>query len=92
MKINQTKFNDYSDTELALLVWLGTFGVGAQRKEALGKRYAAVQNLVEKQARTGVCEPGGSVADLEKLKKAVQSTYSEAAEELIKEIEKEAKK
>lgn len=91
MKINQTKFNDYSDTELALLVWLGTFGVGAQRKEALGKRYAAVQNLVEKQARTGVCEPGENY-DLDKLVKAVQETYTGAAEDLIAAIKKEAKK
>lgn len=86
------KINEYSDGELSLLVWMGTFGNGSARKAALGDRFDAVQDLVEKEASTGLYEPGGNVYDLERLKKAVTSTYSEAAEELIKEIEKEAKK
>ena len=92
MKANMNKLSEYSDTELSLLVWLGAFGTGAERKRLLGNRYSAVQDLVEVQARSGVCEPGKPIYDLEKLKKAVESTYSEAAKDLIEEIEKEAKK
>lgn len=85
------KLSEYTDGELSLLVWLSAFGNGSQRKAALGNRYDAVQALVEKEASTGLYEPGGSIADLEKLKKAVTATYSEAAKDLISEIEKEAK-
>lgn len=90
MKISKP-LAEFTDGELSLLVWLGTFGVGGDRKKALGDRYGKVQDLVEKEASTGIYSPGGSVADLERLKKAVTSTYSEAAEDLIKAIEKEAK-
>lgn len=39
--------NDYTDLELALLVMLGQFGNGADRRNALGKYYDNVQELVE---------------------------------------------
>lgn len=91
MKINKP-LTEFTDGELSLLVWLNGFGNGSDRKRALGDRYDAVQALVEKEASTGIYQPGGSVADLERLKKAVTETYAEAASELIKEIEKEAKK
>lgn len=91
MKANTSKLSDYSDTELSLLVWLGAFGNGANRKAALGSRFSAVQDLVEQQARTGICEPGKSIIDLEALKKAVKETYATAAEDLIEAIEKETK-
>lgn len=91
MKANLNKLSEYSDTELSLLVWLGAFGNGANRKAVLGSRFNAVQDLVEQQARTGICEPGKSIIDLEALKKAVKATYSDAADDLIKTIEKETK-
>lgn len=39
--------SDYSDLELALLVMSGQFGNGQARKNVLGARYDAVQNIVE---------------------------------------------
>lgn len=36
----------YTDEELAKMVWQGNFGNGEERKQRLGKRYNAVQNLV----------------------------------------------
>lgn len=39
--------SDYTDLELALLVMSGQFGNGQARRNALGGRYDAVQNIVE---------------------------------------------
>lgn len=39
--------SDYTDLELALLVMSGQFGNGQDRRNALGARYDAVQNIVE---------------------------------------------
>ena len=80
----------YSDEELALCVWAGFLGYGVTRKSKLGSRYAAVQALVDKQSKTKVIEPGAK-HDTEALKKAVKSLYSEAADEVVALIEKEAK-
>lgn len=38
----------YSDEELAAMVWRGDFGNGEARKKALGSRWGAVQALVDK--------------------------------------------
>lgn len=38
----------YSDEELAVMVWRGDFGSGEERKKALGSRWGAVQALVDK--------------------------------------------
>lgn len=40
------ELDKYSDEELATMVWQGKFGDGEERKQKLGNRYAAVQNLV----------------------------------------------
>ena len=40
------ELDKYSDEELAKMVWQGKFGDGEERKQKLGNRYAAVQNLV----------------------------------------------
>lgn len=39
--------SEYTDLELALLVMSGQFGNGQTRRNALGSRYDAVQNIVE---------------------------------------------
>lgn len=39
--------SEYTDLELALLVMSGQFGNGQARRNALGSRYDAVQNIVE---------------------------------------------
>ena len=42
------ELDKYTDEELAKMVWQGKFGNGKERKQRLGKRYNAVQNLVNK--------------------------------------------
>lgn len=82
----------YSDEELALCVWAGFFGDGLTRKSKLGKRYKAVQAIVEKQAKDKLIEPiAKSTSMIEALKTAVRDTYSDAAEELIEVIVREIK-
>lgn len=44
--------DDFSDAELAEKVMRGEFGNGEDRKKALGKRYEAVQKLVEQKVKT----------------------------------------
>lgn len=43
---NINSLDNYSDEELAKMVWQGKFGNGDERKIQLGDRYNAVQNLV----------------------------------------------
>lgn len=43
-----TSLAQYTDEQLAQMVWQGKFGSGAARIQALGSRYAAVQALVNK--------------------------------------------
>lgn len=43
---NINPLDNYSDEELAKMVWQGKFGNGDERKIQLGDRYNAVQNLV----------------------------------------------
>ena len=43
---NINPVDNYSDEELAKMVWQGKFGNGDERKIQLGNRYNAVQNLV----------------------------------------------
>lgn len=86
------KFKDldlYCDEELALCVWAGFFGEGPERKQKLGNRYSAVQDIVNKQGRTQLIEPIGKPADIGAISRAVTTLYDEAAEELIEMIEKE---
>ena len=63
--------NSYTDLELALLVWLGQFGNGQARKNALGSRYAAVQSIVESLVKGVV--PAGSEANPAHLKEVIKS-------------------
>lgn len=47
--VKEESYNEldkYTDEELAKMVWQGVFGNGQDRKNALGDRYNAVQNLV----------------------------------------------
>lgn len=42
------ELDKYTDEELAKMVWAGVFGNDTERKEKLGNRYKAVQDLVNK--------------------------------------------
>lgn len=82
----------YSDAELAGWTLAGYTGFGTERKTFLGKRYLAVQNIVNKVLKDAEIPYGGSRPDYESLEKAVRSVYAQASEELIKAIEKENEK
>lgn len=88
MKLRDLKL--YSDEELALCCWAGFLGNGADRKNRLGSRYAAVQSIVDKQYKSQIIEPSKKY-DKEAVKKAVKSLYDDAAVELVSLIEKEFK-
>lgn len=59
---------DYSDLDLALMVLLNVFGSGTKRKKALGARYYAVQELVNKITSSGEIEPSLSQFPVEKIR------------------------
>lgn len=80
--INISKYNDL---ELALMVMLGYFGNGADRRAALGSRYNAVQGLVEKLVNGEVPASPGSV-DPAKLQKAIDAVFEDTLIDLRKEI------
>ena len=45
-----TELDNYTDEELAKMVWAGKFGNGKERQEKLGKRYDNVQKIVNSMA------------------------------------------
>lgn len=53
--------DDFTDMQLAVKVWAGEFGTGEERRRALGKRYEAVQKLVN----NGVGREGDDVVIFE---------------------------
>lgn len=60
--------DDYSDLDLALMVLLNVFGSGTKRKKALGARYYAVQDMVNKITSSGTIEPNLSQFPEEKIR------------------------
>lgn len=75
----------YSDLELALMVLLGYFGNGQDRKKRLGSRYDKVQSIVEQILR-GTVPAGSGTAT---IKKAVAAVFQETINEIVKEIKNE---
>lgn len=49
--IEKIGFDNYTDEQLAQMVWHGYFGNGEERKNKLGNRYESVQKLVNEQAK-----------------------------------------
>lgn len=76
------KLSSYSDLELALMILLGVYGNGAARKQALGSRYAAAQGIVEQILRLDIIPDGSGTVDPDKIKKAVQSVFEDAINEI----------
>lgn len=77
--------SSYSDLELALMVLLGYFGNGADRKARLGNRYSAAQGIVEQILRGTVPEGSGN-ATAASIEKAVRNTFQDCINEITKEI------
>lgn len=80
--INISKYNDL---ELALMVMLGYFGNGADRRAALGSRYDKVQALVEELVAGHMPASPGSV-DPAKLQNAIDAVFEDTLIDLRKEI------
>lgn len=78
--------NTYSDLEIALMIKLGVFGTGENRRKALGSRYAAAQKIVNQIGATGRIPDGSARADPEKLQKAIDAALGDTLEELKEDI------
>lgn len=79
----------YSDLELALMVLLGYFGNGQERKNRLGSRYDKAQAIVEQILRGTVPAGTGPSVIQARVSKAVNKVFSETNAEIAKEITNE---
>lgn len=82
------KVNSYTDLELALMIFLGCYGNGSARRQALGSRYDAAQSIVDQILRSGqVPDGGGSGAvDPEKLQQSINKCFTDVLDEIREEI------
>lgn len=80
--------NTYSDLDLALMVMLNYFGTGSARRQKLGKRYAAVQSIVDQICHGTVPAGKGGTVDPAKLDAAIKKVFSSDMDEMRKEIMK----
>lgn len=78
----------YTDLELALMIFLGCYGNGSARRQALGERYDAAQSIVDQILRSGQVPNGegsGSV-DPEKLQQSINKCFDDVLSEIREEI------
>lgn len=89
MAVQTKSLGTYSDLELALMVLLGYYGNGADRKKRLGSRYGTVQAIVEQILRGTV--PSGTGPDVmqARISKAVAKVFQESNAQIAKEITNE---
>lgn len=89
MAVQTKSLGMYSDLELALMVLLGYYGNGADRKKRLGSRYGTVQAIVEQILRGTV--PSGTGPDVmqARISKAVSKVFQESNAQIAKEITNE---
>lgn len=86
MAVQTKSLGTYSDLELALMVLLGYYGNGSDRKKRLGSRYGTVQAIVEQILRGTV--PSGTGPDVmqARISKAVSKVFQESNAQIAKEI------
>lgn len=89
MAVQTKSLGTYSDLELALMVLLGYYGNGVDRKKRLGSRYGTVQAIVEQILRGSV--PSGTGPDVmqARISKAVSKVFQESNAQIAKEITNE---
>lgn len=89
MAVQTKSLGTYSDLELALMVLLGYYGNGADRKKRLASRYGTVQAIVEQILRGSV--PSGTGPDVmqARISKAVSKVFQESNAQIAKEITNE---
>lgn len=83
------KISSYSDLELALMILLGCFGNGQERRDRLGSRYDAAQDIVDWILYYNKIPDGKGQLDPEKLDAAIDSVFRETLTELRKDIAEE---
>lgn len=75
MKAQNIQYN--TALELALMVMLGVFGTGTDRKKALGSRYDSVQKLVDQIYKT-------NIIPISTVNKNMDSMNEELKQEILK--------
>lgn len=85
MAVTTHPLTAYSDLELALMVLLGFYGNGQDRKNRLGSRYVAVQSIVEQILRGSVPAGSGNIKT-DTVEKAVRNVFQDCINNLTKEI------
>ena len=86
MVVQTKSLGTYSDLELALMVLLGYYGNGADRKKRLAPRYGTVQAIVEQILRGTVPAGTGPAVIKTKVKAAVTKALQESITELTEDI------
>lgn len=80
------RLETYSDLEIALMILLGVFGNGQDRKNALGSRYGSCQAIVDYILNNNEIPAGNGNADPEKLSAAIEAVFEDTLKELNEEI------
>lgn len=78
--------NSYTDLELALMVLLGYYGNGQDRKNKLGSRYSDVQAIVEQILR-GTVPAGSAGATKEQISASLHAVFDQMIDDIVKEVD-----
>jgi hypothetical protein len=86
MSATTQALSTYSNLELALMVLLGYYGNGQERKNRLGNRYADVQAIVEQILR-GTVPAGSAGYTKEQISKSLHSVFDQMINDIVKEVD-----
>lgn len=76
----------YSNLELALMVLLGYYGNGQDRRNKLGSRYSEVQAIVEQILR-GTVPAGSAGYTKEQISKSLHAVFDQMIDDIVKEVD-----
>lgn len=76
----------YSNLELALMVLLGYYGNGQERRNKLGSRYADVQAIVEQILR-GTVPAGSAGYTKDQISRSLHSVFDQMINDIVKEVD-----
>lgn len=80
------KLQTYSDLEIALMILLGCYGNGQERKDALGSRYGTCQSIVDYILNNDEVPNGSGNLDPKKLQDAVNAVFEDVLKDVKEEI------
>ena len=75
MKAHNIQYN--TTLELALMVMIGVFGTGSDRKKALGSRYDDVQKLVDQMYKTKIIPISTVIKNLDSMNEELKKELCE---------------